>query len=300
LWADRFEGELENIFDLQDQVTARVVAAISPKIEQAEIERVKRKATDSLDAYDQFLRGMASFYKWSPEGNDEALHHFQQAIRIDPDYAVAYGMAARTYVQRNAGGWFRDRISDISEAEILANKAIDLAPDDAVACSAAGFALATFVGKVEDGDTWIDRALALNPNLAWGWLYSSWVKTCLGQPEVALERINHALRLSPNDPLTFNFQAAQAFALFFAGRFDQAHASAEISVRLRPGILLFMCIAAASAALAGRTQDAQKILARILHANPHLRISEAHLMPLRRPQDTAKWIEGLRLAGLLE
>ena len=117
LWAERFEGNLDDIFDLQDQVTSRVVGAIAPRLEAAEIERVKRKPTISLDAYDHFLRGMAELHKWTREGNNEALAQFYRAIEIDPNYPAAHGMAARTYVQRNSGGWMADRAREVIEAE---------------------------------------------------------------------------------------------------------------------------------------------------------------------------------------
>src|SRR6516225_2839432 len=107
--AERFDGRLEDIFDLQDQVTARVVGEIAPKLEQAEIERTKRKPTESLDAYDYFLRGMAAVHLWSREGNTDALAHFRRSIELDPSFASAYGMAARCYSQRKAGGWVTDR-----------------------------------------------------------------------------------------------------------------------------------------------------------------------------------------------
>src|SRR5262245_54461544 len=167
LWADRFDGDMEDIFDLQDQMTARVVGAIAPKLDEAEIERIRNKPTESLDAYDCFLRGMAGLHKWSREGNDEALRHFYRAIEIDPNYAVAHGLAARTYVQREAAGWVTDRQHELAEASRLARRAVELGHDDAVALSTAGFALAVTVGEVEDGDAFIDAALALNPNLAW-------------------------------------------------------------------------------------------------------------------------------------
>jgi TolB-like protein len=108
VWADRFEGSVEDVFDLQDRLTSRVVGAIAPRLEAAEIERVKRKPTASLDAYDHFLRGMAGLHKWTREGNEDALAQFHRAIEIDPTYALAHGMAARTYVQRNSGGWMGD------------------------------------------------------------------------------------------------------------------------------------------------------------------------------------------------
>src|SRR5215469_9254664 len=105
LWADRFEGALAQVFDLQDQVTGSVVGAIAPKLEQAEIERAKRKPTVSLDAYDYFLRGLAGANRWTREDNNEALSLFNRAIEVDPNFASAYGMAARCYAQRKALGW---------------------------------------------------------------------------------------------------------------------------------------------------------------------------------------------------
>src|SRR5262249_49117258 len=122
---------------------------------------------------------------------------------------AAYGMAARMYVQRNAGGWLRNRAHEAAETERLAMRAAELGQDDAVALATAGWALSDLVGQFEDGDAMIDRAISLNPNLAWFWLSSSWVKSTLGKPEIALERIEQALRLSPNDPQTASFHAAR-------------------------------------------------------------------------------------------
>jgi tetratricopeptide (TPR) repeat protein len=188
---------------------------------------------------------------------------------------------------------------ELTETERLARIAIDLGSDDAVALATAGFALSDFLGLVEEGDAIIDKALSLNPNLAWIWLYSSWVKASLGKPEVALERIGQALRLSPNDPMTYSFHAAKAWAELFAGRFNEAYSSAEAALWQKPAFLLYMCIAAASAALAGRQPEAQRVVAQLMQADPDLRISNVKdLIPLRRAEDTARWVEGLRLAGI--
>jgi TolB-like protein len=301
LWADRFDGRVQDIFDLQDQMTAQVVAAIAPKLEEAEIERAKRKHTESLDAYDQFLRGLAGFHQWSKEGNDQGLQHFYKAIELDSNYAAAYGMAVRMYVQRNAGGWVRDRSYEVAETERLAMRAAELGHDDAVALATAGWALSDFLGQFEGGDAMIDRAISLNPNLAWVWLASSWVKTSLGEPEIALERIEQALRLSPNDPQTASFHAAKSFAQVFAGRFADAYSSAQAAIRRRPGFLYYLYIAAVSAALEGRMDDARRTVTRILQINPALRISDASAAtPMRRPEDTARWVDALKKAGLPE
>ena len=178
LWADRFDGALEDIFDLQDQLTASVVGAISPKLEQAEIERAQRKPTESLDAYDYYLRGLASIRAWTREGNDEALRLFYNSIDLDPSFAPANGMAAWCWVQRKAMGWITDRIREIDETARLARRAAALGRDDAVALSTAGFALAYVAHDAETGAAFIDRGVALKPNLAWAWLYSGWVRVC--------------------------------------------------------------------------------------------------------------------------
>jgi len=301
LWADRFEGELRNIFALQDQVTASVVGAIGPKLEQAEIERSRHKPTESLDAYDHFLRGMAGIHKWSREGNEEALTHFYRAIELDQNYAVAHGMAARTYVQRNSGGWVKDRAQDAAEMERLADRAVELNREDAVTLCTAGLALLDVFGRLEDGNALIDRALTLNPNLAWAWLYSGWAKAALGESDIALERIARAQRLSPNDPQKFSMLAASAMAHLFAGQFNHAFTAAQAAMRERPGFLLAICIAAVSAAHAGRIADAQLAITRMLKSDPGIRISNiGQLTPIQRPQDAAIWLEGFRKAGLPE
>ena len=196
LWADRFEGGLEDIFDLQDRVTMSVVGAIAPKLQQAEIDRAKRKPTGSLDAYDYFLRGMASFYQWTKQDNGEALRHFYKAIELDPDFASAFGMASFCYVLRKVNGWMADHIQETAEGSRLAQRAADLGRDDAVALGTAGQTFAYLAHDLDFAVALIDRALMLNPNLVATWLFSGWVRDWLGEPEVALDHLKHALRLS--------------------------------------------------------------------------------------------------------
>jgi tetratricopeptide (TPR) repeat protein len=125
-------------------------------------------------------------------------------------------------VQRSAGGWVTDRPHELAEASRLARRAVELGHDDAVALATAGFALADLVGDIEDGDAFIDAALSLNPNLAWAWLYSGWVKAGMGDADGAIERIARAKRLSPHDPQDVSIQTAMAFAHFIAGRYGEA------------------------------------------------------------------------------
>jgi len=205
-------GDIEDIFDLQDRMTASVVGAIAPKLEQAEIERAKRKPTESLDAYDYFLRGMANFYHRSRKANDDALQLFYKAIEFDPDFATAYGIAAWCYAWRNLSGWMTDRAQEIAEGSRLAWRAVELGKDDAVALARAGHALALLVGDLDSGAAFIDRALALDPNLARAWYASGWVRVYRGEPEVAIEHQARAMRLSPLDPTLYHMQVGTALA----------------------------------------------------------------------------------------
>ena len=177
LWAERFDGGLGDIFDLQDQVTESVVGAIAPAVEKAEIERAKRKPTESLDAYALYLRGLAKLYQFaSRQANDEALRLFNSAIELDPDFASAYGRAALCYVCAKANGWISVTANEIAEVTRLAQRAVELGKDDAIALAASGWALAYVVRDLEVGAALIDRALVLNSNLAEAWSFGGWVK----------------------------------------------------------------------------------------------------------------------------
>jgi adenylate cyclase len=165
LWADRFDGALEDVFELQDRVTSSVVAAIAPKVEQAEIERSKRKPTNNLDAYDYYLRGVEGIHSQTRESTSDALRLFHKAFELDPGFASAYAMAAFCYSQRKAFGWVTNRSQDIAEAAPLARRALELTRDDALAISRVGLVLAYVVEDFDAGALFIERARVLNPNL---------------------------------------------------------------------------------------------------------------------------------------
>jgi TolB-like protein len=303
LWADRFDSALEDIFELQDRVAASVVTAIAPKLEQAEIERARRKPTESLDAYDNYLRGLATIYQSPSEKQDNsaALKLFYKAIDLDKDFAAAYGVAAWCYVWRKANGWMADRTSEIAEAERLARRAVALANDDALALARGGHALAFVVGELDTGVVFIDRALVFNPNLAIAWYLSGFARIFLGEPELAIEHLSKAMRLSPLDPLTFAMQTGCAHASFFSGRYDEASIWAQRALKDQPEFLTTNRIAAASSALAGRIEEARQAMTRLRRLDPALRVSNLKdQIPLRRLDDLSRYQEGLRKAGLPE
>jgi adenylate cyclase len=301
LWADRFDGGLGDIFDLQDQVTESVVGAIAPAVEKAEIERAKRKP--SLDAYALYLRGLARFYQFAGrQANDEALRLFNSAIEIDPDFASAYARAASCYAYAKGNGWISGTPSEIAEVTRLAQRAVELGKDDAMALAASGWALAHIVRDLEAGAGLIDRAVVLNSNLAEAWFYGGWIKNYLGEPEPAIERFARAMRLSPFDPRASAARAGTAHAHFFLGRYAEAASWVAMALQDNPDYQPALRIAAPSNAMAGRPEQAHQAVARLRQLNPTLRVSTLKdvVGPFRRAEDLLRWEEGLRQAGLPE
>ncbi len=299
LWADRFEGALEDMFDLQDHVTASVVGAIAPKLQQEEIKRARRKPTENLDAYDYYLRGLAKLRRVTPDANREALQLFCKTIELDPGLASSYGMAAWCYVTRKARGWMIEHVQESAEATRLARKAVHLGGDDPLALCMGGYALAFIAHEFDEAAAFMDRGLAVNPNAAQAWRLSGWLRVWRGEPDLALEHVARAMRLSPLDPSMYLMHGAMAYAQFLASRYDMASSCAEKAMRDNPTFLLAISVSAASNALAGRLEQARGGVVRALECNPDLRISNlGDLAPFRRAEDLAIFAEGLRKAGL--
>ena len=301
LWSERCEGKIDDIFELQDQMTANVVGAIAPQLERAEIERAKHKPTESLDAYDYYLRAMANLHFGTREALDEALRLLYKAIELDSEYAPAYGMAAWCHLWRKINGWMNDRAREMAEGTRLALRAIELGKDDAVALTRAGSALSHLAGDLDGSVALLDRATVLNPNLAAAWFLGGFVRLWRGDPDGAIAHITQAMRLSPLDPEMYRMQAGMAAAHLFAKRFDDASSWAAKSFRDLPTFLIVEAFIAASHALAGRTDKARRAMQHLRQLDPALRISNlTDYLPIRRPQDLAILSDGLRKAGLPE
>ena len=186
------------------------------------------------------------------------------------------------------------------EATGLARRAVDLGRDDAEALSYSGYVLGYVAGDLDDAAAFIDRALTLNTNLAAAWGFSGWTRMCFGDPETAIKHTATAMRLSPLDPYQFVWQGITALAQVCAGRYDEATAWAERALREQPNIAPSLRAAATSHALAGRIVEAEKFMARLRQIDPGLRLSniEEVLPPFRRSDDRARFVDGLRMAGL--
>lgn len=301
IWAERFAGTLEDVFELQDQIATSVVGAIMPQLERAEIERAWQTPTRNLSAYDCYLRGIARLKEGSRSTIDEALTQFGRAIELDPAFASAYGMAAWCFFWRKVNGWMTDRSKEIPEGIRLAHLAIELGQNDPVALTRGGHALAHLAGNVDGGIALLDRALMLDPNLAPAWFLSGFLRALKGDYNRAIEQLLWAMRLSPLDREMYRMHAGMALANLFAERFDEAASWAEKAHRASPSFLVVVGIIAASHALAGRLEEAQNALHTLRQLDPTLRVSSVRdWLDICSSASLALFEDGLRKAGLPE
>jgi len=301
LWADRFDGALKDIFDLQDDITLRVVGAIAPKLEQAEIVRAMRKPTESLDGYDYYLKAMSNFHKAGREDISEALRLFQKAIEFDDNFSSAYGMAAWCYARRKMNGWADEGSSEGLEAERLAGRAVKCGNDDAVALAGSGIAIGYMFADFDRAVSLMDRAQALNPNLAMAWHLGGWIRCFIGQQDLAVEHLERAVRLSPVDPQRPGMLAAIAAAHFAAGRFDVASSLAKTAMLEQSNNFIAALVAAGANAMAGNLDTATSAMERVRKLDPNFRLHKVkYRLPNRQPEALARWEDALRRAGLPE
>jgi adenylate cyclase len=299
IWADRFDGGVEDLFELQDQVTARVVGAIWPKLEHAEIERSRRKPTENLRAYDYYLRAISYLYKFEKEANEQALKQLHLAIDLDPGFALAYAQAANSYSQRKAMRWTADQASEAGEAVQLAWKALNLVKDDPAVLAHCGMTLALVGGHLEQGAAYLAKGTDINPNFAPGWYWRGWVQLYLGEAG-AVDFFNRAIRLSPLDSRIVIAHAGLAYCHFFAGQYVEALSWAKTALRESPKYVSALRVAMASHALLGNLVEAKAAFAQAMELDPRQRIANIRDSPFRRDEDVSKLAEGFRLVGMPE
>lgn len=299
LWSETLNEEMTDIFALQDRIASRVAGTLLPKLEAAEIARSSRKPTTNLDAYDYYLRGLPEMHRWSKEPCERAMAHFRRATELDPSFAAAHVMMVRCYSQRKASGWMTNLEAETSEAVRLARLAANLAPDDALVLAVAGLGLGYVAGQPEQGLRLTERSLALNPNLAWGWVFSGWMHVWLGLAETATEHFARAMRLSPQDPQFMMMQAGTAWASFTAGREREAVDWAEAAVVGNPNVMIAWCALAASRARCGDVDGASAAMTEMLNLEPSLSTSNLlKFFPIRGDMNIRNWTRALKRAGL--
>jgi TolB-like protein/class 3 adenylate cyclase/Tfp pilus assembly protein PilF len=295
LWADKFDGTLEDVFDLQDQVTSSVVGLIAPKLEQAEIERTRQKPTDSLDSYDFFLRGIALSSK---RKFPEARTFFRKAFERDPEYGAAYAMAAATLMFEQGVSGVPLTAEARAEAMELAHLASKMGNDDAFTLARSGHVL-TYLGREYDrGASMVEQAVALNPNLAVAWFSRGWVTLMCGEAERAIESFDRMIRLSPLDPLRVNAWNGSSFASFSLGRFEDGCTSAMKSIQVVRDVHTLGAYVV-NAIRAGHTAEASEAVASMLKLQPGFRATHAQeAFPVRSAVLRDQMSAALQEAGL--
>ncbi len=298
VWADRFDGDLADVFELQDRVTESVVGAIEPSLLTAEIKRAQAKLTESLDAYDLYLRALGAMLLTERAGTGKAKALLRRALSIDPSFTPAKGTLVIAYVHRQGQGWAEPGEKEAAIA--LARECAIEGREDPAALRAAGHALAWFAGETEQGIALLQRAMHLNPNSAAILGSAGYVYCLAGQPAPAIECLSRALRLDPLGPEAPLALAWLGLAHLFAGRVREALDCTERAVHSRPDWLPPLRIRVAALMHAGRVEEAQAAARRVLVADPAFRLSTHYLGNLGHRPAWDSYRKALRDAGLPE
>jgi len=299
LWAEHYDGVIEDVFDLQDMITASVVGAIQPSIRAAEIERARRKRPESLDAYDLVMQALPSVWSLEYDANREATRLLEKALRLDPTYPMALSLAAWCRGQRVVYNWSTNIAEDKRETLRQAQVATALAPDDPFILTVLAAAL-TLTHEHQRAIAMLDRALALDPNSAWGWNRSGWLHNYQNDPEVAIQHFERSLRLSPFDPMAFNCDMGIGCAHFIAKRYEQAAVWQEKALMAKPTAAWIHRTLAPAYALAGDMEKARESVAELLKTYPEIAISDVLKAMAFSKEVMGRFAEGLRMGGLRE
>lgn len=269
IWADRYDGSMEDIFDLQDRITERVAGELQPSIRLAEIERSRGKRPHDQGAYDYTMRAMPHVWALEKEESDRALALLDQARAIDPDYPLALSLAGWCHAQRSVYNWSETAERSQAEALKLAERAAELSSDDPLILAVLG-AIHTFVRNFGTARILLERAVTLDPNAAWAWQRLGWLESYADRPERALEHFERALRLSPLDPINFNIYVGMASANEVAERYDEAAALFRRALEERPNAEWIYRNLASSLSGAGRMEEAREAYAVLMRIYPDL------------------------------
>lgn len=297
VWAERYDGAVDEIFDLQDRITEQVAGALQPSIRIAEIERSRRKRPQDLGAYDFAMQAMPHVWALEKEESAEALDILVKALAIDPDYPLALSLAAWCHAQRSVYNWAEDIKNSQAKALKLAERAAQLSGDDPLILSVLG-AVHTFVSNHGTARVLLERALALDPNAAWAWSRLGWLETYSDQPARALEHFDRALRLSPLDPMNFNIYVGMGSAHEVAGNNDEATRNYKRALEEQPHADWIYRSLASSLSGAGRMEEAGEAYSRMIEIYPDLTISKVKQAMVFSPVFLDRMGENLKRLGL--
>jgi tetratricopeptide (TPR) repeat protein len=298
LWAERYDRDLSDVFALQDEITVSVVAAIEPNLRQAEIERVKRKRPNNLDAYDLLLRALPSVYTCMPDGAAKALLPLEQALAIEPAYALAHGFAAWAYEIIYVRGGMRQENHDGAIRHAYA--ALEHGRSDAMALALGGFAIGMVEHDRKVAIEAFEAALALSASCAFAYSFGCAPVAFGGDAERAIDWGRRAIRLSPLDSANYIPHGVMGFAYFLLGRHEEAVAACRRAIQENPGFSLLHGWLAAPLAKLGRIEEAKAASARLLTLNPGFSSNRWCAAVGVAPHITEPVIDAMRQAGLPE
>jgi TolB-like protein len=301
IWADRFEGDVTDVFALQDRLTASVVAAIEPNLQRAELDRVKGKPAANLDAYDHLLRAQQLEYEFTRDSLVRALVHLKRALALDPDYAPAMALAAYCCAECRTQGWCNDAEAESAEGVRLARRAVAISKDNANVLWMAAYTLRQLTTDQQAAHDLIYQSLSINPNSAMALTVAGWIEFAVGHSEKAIEQFLRAERLSPRDPKGWFIVGGLSVAYYLSDQNEAAVAAALRALRDNPRFTIALRMLAAANARLGHPDEASAAVHELRKIDPQLTVSlwkaGRHAMAFSGSvQD--KIGEGLLLAGL--
>ena len=301
LWADRFDGVLSDVFELQDRIAETAAAVIEPRVRFAEAERVRRRAPQNLDAYELWLRALSHAGEFTPESMAAALSCLDRALELDPSYALAMASSAYYYAHCHFQGWVKQPDDRRAKAIRLASDAVQLADNDADVLWQAAFAVWTLEQNASRSLELFRRALQTNPNSAIGLAMAGWVEAANGNPKEGKQLLERSQRLSPRHPQAWFAATGMAIVCVSDQNFAEAVSWAEKALAQNPRFGIALRVLTVALVNIGQLERAKQVVAAAMKIEPQLTISSMQTrLPLNNQRVTDNYKEALRKAGVPE
>jgi len=297
VWSSRFDGAIDDFFDLEDRITEQVAGALQPSIRIAEIERSRRKRPQDLSSYDFTMRAMPHVWALEKDESAKALELLEKALAIDPAYPLALSLAGWCHAQRSVYNWAEDIAVSQAMARSLAERAAEMSVDDPIILAVLG-AVHTFIRNHGTARVLLERAVTLDPNAAWAWSRLGWIENYTDQPQKAIGSFERALRLSPIDPMNFNNYVGIGSAHEVAQEYDKAALFYRRALEERPNASWIYRHLASSLSGAGRIEEAKQALAEMMRYYPDLTVSKFKQAMVFSTVPLNRMAENLRKLGL--
>lgn len=297
LWAEKYDGALDDIFELQDRITEKIAGALEPSIRLAEIERARRKRPQEVGAYDYTMRAMRHVWMLEKTEADKALEQLDKALEIDPDYPLALALAAWCWAQRSVYNWTTDILGAQKKALELAERAASLSIEDPLILAVLG-ATHTFARNFGAARVLLERAIALDPNAAWALSRLGWLEIYAGHPEEARRYFERAIRLSPLDPMNFNSYVGTGCSYQIAGDNDAAIEGFQRALDERPNAFWIHRNLAPALLAAGRIEEARASYESLMKAYPAFTVKQFTQAMVFQPDILESISQGLRALGV--